>query len=122
MADPAEAGPQGAAGNGRPPVPDELAFPFSFEKQRKSLRSTEAARPGVEVLLSRLAVPAPAKALRSDRVLERQLLLFGVEVLLNIDYYVARTRREERKQWAMNGGIYGLAAIFVGVALYMFLS
>ena len=104
-----------------PMAPDELTFPFSFEKQRRSLRTTEAARPGIEVLLGRLAVPNPRAALGSDKIFERQLLLFGTESLLNIDYYTVKTRREERRQWAMNAGIYGLALTFVGVAIYLFI-
>jgi hypothetical protein len=99
---------------------DELSYPFSFEKKKRTLRTMRAARPTVHTLLARLAVPAPEKALASDAGVERQLLLYGTEVLLNIDYYYARSRREERKQWAMNAGIYGLALLFVGVALYLF--
>ncbi len=99
---------------------DELLHPFSFERKHSSLRRSEAARPGVEILLARLAVPAPARALAADKPIERQLLLLGTEVLLNIDYYARRTRREERKQWAMNAGIYGLALVFVAFALYVF--
>jgi hypothetical protein len=101
---------------------DELAFPFDFERNQRTVRTTRAARPAVLTLLARLAVPDPDQALTSDRGVERQLLLFGTEVLLNIDYYYARSKREERKQWAMNAGIYGLALGFVGFALYAFLD
>src|SRR5262245_17977903 len=86
------------------PVPDELAHPFSFEQQHQSVRTFKAARPAVETLLARLGVADASKALAADAAVERQLLLFGTEVLLNIDYYYARSRREERKQWAMNAG------------------
>jgi hypothetical protein len=101
---------------------DELSYPFSFERKKRTLRTMQAARPAVLTLLARLAVPAPDKALVADAGVERQLLLFGTEVLLNIDYYYARSKREERKQWAMNAGIYGLALLFVGVALYLFID
>jgi hypothetical protein len=101
---------------------DELAYPFEFEKKKRTLRTARAARLAIITLLHRLAVPAPEKALVADPRIERQLVLFGTEVLLNIDYYYARSKREERKQWAMNAGIYGLALGFVGFALYAFLD
>lgn len=103
-------------------ISDELAYPFSFESDNRTLRTAEKARPGVVTLLHRLGVPEPATALAADRGVERQLLLYGTEVLLNIDYYYARSRREERKQWAMNAGIYGLALVFVGIAIYLFVA
>lgn len=101
-------------------LPDELSHPFSFERARRSLRSLVAARPQVLVLLGRLGVPEPAKALVADPALERRLLVYGTEVLLNIEYYYARSRREERKQWAMNVGFYGLSLAFVGFAIWVF--
>lgn len=101
---------------------DELSYPFDFERKHGSLRTAGRARPQLITLLRRLAVPDPERALAADKGIERQLVLYGTEVLLNIDYYYARSHREERKQWIMNAGIYGLALAFVGFGVYVFLD